>query len=53
MNRHIIVLLAVIALATVIAAPVIATDREAKAAAAAKCNMFMKYDRKTKSCQKR
>ena len=53
MNKHILVFVAAIAVAIMIAAPVIATDRQAKASAQAKCGMFTKYDNKTKSCQKR
>jgi hypothetical protein len=52
MNKHIIALLAAIALAIAIAAPVIATDRRAKAAAG-KCPVAMKFDKRTKTCQKR
>jgi hypothetical protein len=53
MNKHFLVFVTAIAIAIAIAAPVIATDRKAKAAAQAKCGMFAKYDNKTKSCQKR
>lgn len=53
MNKNITALVAAIALAITIAAPVIATDRKAKAAASAKCGMFTKFDSRTKSCQKR
>lgn len=52
MNKHIVMLLVVIAVAAAIAAPVIATGRGA-GEHTAKCNMFMKFDKKTKTCKKR
>lgn len=52
MNKPLLIILAAIVTAIVIAAPVIATNREAKAAAA-KCGMFKKFDSRTKTCQRR
>lgn len=52
MNKPILTLIAAVAIATAIAMPLAMADRKAKAQAP-KCNMFSKYDKKTKTCQKR
>jgi hypothetical protein len=49
MNKLTLLILAAVAIAAAAVAPVIANDRKAKAAAG-KCGMFMKFDKKSKSC---
>ena len=49
MNTKLLAIIAVVAIAAAVMAPVIASDRKAKAAAG-QCSMFMKFDKKSKSC---
>ncbi len=48
MNKQMLAIIAVVAVAAIMS-PVIASDRKAKAAGG-KCGMFMKFDKKSKSC---
>ncbi len=49
MNKRLLAIIAVIALTVAVMVPVVARDHKVNAATG-KCGMFMKFDRKSKSC---